>query len=1587
MDRSNEMFSFVLDYISNYRQKIKINNKYGLFDEAKMFELFGLEICKIWFGQSFKNLNCEVKNYPFVDLVSDDGQKYIQVTTTEDVPSKIKNTLEGIRDSSKPEVRDIKEVFFFVMGNESIERVKDFKGENRIGRVEFCKEENLISTDSILNRAQNDIRFLRSLYAILHDEFASIPLVAHKLDEEIHKSKSLIDYSISYLINNEYEIDRRDLRKKIEKTSSRFVCIQGEAGSGKSALGKKLLEKENALLFARSEIFASVTSISDIWGLDLAHLLGLLEGKRIVFYIDALEFIADAGKTKIDLLFELFDLVKRFSCASIVVTCRTCDSSAFLRIWNAFPFLRIDVPQLSEDEIRLLSVKYQIIKELLSSKSYSQLLKSPFYIDLIVSKLKNLSEITTVSEFRNEVWEKAICLQDKDIPKTISRRQIRETVILIVLSRAENNSVGVVKDEYDDEIIRVLRSYEVITDCSSTRIRLKYDIYEDIVFEHLIDGWFDACRGNRHVFFEKINSIGHAIYRRYQIWVGNKLMSKEESTKYLFDTIKAGGSEYWKKQTIIGIIKSFFCGLFFDSFASLFDDNLLLLFIEIVNKYSFEVTVNSCTHGNCFTCLNPTGESRKYLIGLLMDNKRYQTNEFREAAITICSDYSIEVQNGNNNEDAAQNAFRILKYFFVQEYEQEKASRFPSFEPEMKELLGSIYRMAVVSGSWIETFWESIIEGYRKDENALRSYYGTIMLFSLKESSVSLSKHLSKKLCELASVYWIENNDSDKRWRYGYRDIGGFGLSINADNYTSSFNQPDTNLFLVGLARFDFSRALSWVIDLTNKVANYFEENPEYTLFEYSIRLDDGFSKVFMGNPDFWMVGLDEFRLNNLLGDAIYLLEREAADYIVFLKRYGKHQVFANKVKKSILEKANNIMMLALIERLAFRFPFDLPGYALELASNVDLLLLDNNRFARLHPTSDMKYLEKQIMAGFGLFDIKKRYSIDKDFKETTLQTYFIRLQLQGDDRIKTRAKETLDFLYRLYPNDIENAFYNLQIQKMDISKMALIKRAASTVELTTHVSGEAKKIVEKGKESPIIKEQQKSLEIMEHLVAKINAQEESENLLKECIDAIDCFLNLLDGAVNTIAIQQNLNVLLFFALKQTDLPPEKLTQYSDICIDWIRNYIDRKPVYIAPYLADVVFSLIERPLEERTQNKLKKLILDILLITDSFGGSIDVVSRLHEYLKTNTEFARSLLNTVVVISEDRMNRFIYTAQCAEDYKLYEMKYIPNRNTPPLFIEQYFKKKKIPVYQSRVDDIIKKYLFDEEPLNYEDWSIEKCDISTLCCAINCGLLLDDEVFFLVAHTVLKEIFAIKNSCRRRAYSDFLNHFSVLRVEEYFKKVISAEKQVDKVLEIFFSEDCLSFHCDEVFQIYDGLTSYLQTMYFDAFEDKEKRRSIERIFGKIEERLDNIHNVKIRIRLSRMMFVYTGMMFQTDLNDYNTCYSYADKQFLNCLWGKYGKYHFQDLMNLIYHYHIADLLPDVLIPIHKSLLALISGKNPSVVLSVDSLLNLVFTKAVVDFNNHIKQDDQLSQALEGSLELLDSVGIKFASVLLDEFRVH
>ena len=77
------------------------------------------------------------------------------------------------------------------------------------------------------------------------------------------------------------------------------------AGSGKSAFCKILLESEELVLYARAERFIEESDLNSIWSVDIEKILTYINGKKLTFFIDALEFISDCRQTKFELLQQL----------------------------------------------------------------------------------------------------------------------------------------------------------------------------------------------------------------------------------------------------------------------------------------------------------------------------------------------------------------------------------------------------------------------------------------------------------------------------------------------------------------------------------------------------------------------------------------------------------------------------------------------------------------------------------------------------------------------------------------------------------------------------------------------------------------------------------------------------------------------------------------------------------------------------------------------------------------------------------------------------------------------------------------------------------------------------------------------------------------------------------------------------------------------------------------------------------------------------------------------------------------------------------------------------------------------------------
>lgn len=753
MLNSNERMGFIIEYMSSYDEKIKMANKNGLFDAAKMFELFAIEVCNVWFGQKFSNLNDETATYPYVDLISENRELLVQVSTVQDVPTKIKTTLEKIRDSKDKKCSDLKNIVFFVLSNNSIDKVREYSGDDQIGSISFTIKDNLITTNDIITKAQNDLNFQKKLYKVLKDEYENFNINIRKFKGALELSNSGLK-NIEGLINGEYEIDRNEFLEKITKDNERYISIQGGAGSGKSVLCKKYVENEKLVLYARAERFLEESHIDDIWGCCIQDVLECINGKKLIFFIDALEFIADCAETKFELLQYLYDMAAEYQNVYIVTSCRTSDKNAFIKLETNFSIKIYEVGDITEDEFALLMKQYPIIHKMYKTNSYVDLLKSPFYINLIVSNSMDIDNIGDENSLREYIWKNIICLEEKSRMYGILSNKVIETVEKIVFERARKFMLGIHKDDIDRDIMHALLSEGVIAQ-QGDYIRLKYDIFEDICFEHYFDKAFDLCKGKYKTFYDEIENLGRCVYRRYQIWISNKMFIQVNRDKFLYSlTFSDEIPQSWKRQTEIGIVKSRFCDNYFEEQGSeILEQGMLFDFVKNINLFAFEGELLHIRQESPQMKLSPIGNGRPCIIRLLKNEEIYKKNIIgRDDIVKLCLDYAKQ-------EDKvaviASDACAMMEYYVEYSLQESEQENYYKIIDEISSCLEALYRMADNSEEWLKKFFNTLINNYINGNRKSMRKSEDIMEWTLKNAYPALVTGLASELCSIADILWL----------------------------------------------------------------------------------------------------------------------------------------------------------------------------------------------------------------------------------------------------------------------------------------------------------------------------------------------------------------------------------------------------------------------------------------------------------------------------------------------------------------------------------------------------------------------------------------------------------------------------------------------------------------------------------------------------------------------------------------------------------------------------------------------------------------------------------------------------------------
>lgn len=1590
MLNSNERMGFIIEYMSSYDEKIKMANKNGLFDAAKMFELFAIEVCNVWFGQKFSNLNDETATYPYVDLISENRELLVQVSTVQDVPTKIKTTLEKIRDSKDKKCSDLKNIVFFVLSNNSIDKVREYSGDNQIGSISFTIKDNLITTNDIITKAQNDLNFQKKLYKVLKDEYENFNINIRKFKGALELSNSGLK-NIEGLIKGEYEIDRNEFLEKITKDNERYISIQGGAGSGKSVLCKKYVENEKLVLYARAERFLEESHIDDIWGCCIQDVLECINGKKLIFFIDALEFIADCAETKFELLQYLYDMAAEYQNVYIVTSCRTSDKNAFIKLETNFSIKIYEVGDITEDELALLMKQYPIIHKMYKTNSYVDLLKSPFYINLIVSNSMDIDNIGDENSLREYIWKNIICLEEKSRMYGILSNKVIETVEKIVFERARKFMLGIHKDDIDRDIMHALLSEGVIAQ-QGDYIRLKYDIFEDICFEHYFDKAFDLCKGKYKTFYDEIENLGRCVYRRYQIWISNKMFIQVNRDKFLYSlTFSDEIPQSWKRQTEIGIVKSRFCDNYFEEQGpEILEQGMLFDFVKNINLFAFEGELLHIRQESPQMKLSPIGNGRPCIIRLLKNEEIYKKNIIgRDDIVKLCLDYAKQ-------EDKvaviASDACAMMEYYVEYSLQESEQENYYKIIDEISSCLEALYRMADNSEEWLKKFFNTLINNYINGNRKSMRKSEDIMEWTLKNAYPALVAGLASELCSIADILWLRGKVDAEKFDFYRADrlSKGFeyGLSEKAEHYNYLYRTVYENAFLWNLFRLNFKVGFHWAIQFINRVIlEYATNNPEYVI-KIKVKISESNAiKEYWGNGNMWLAGIRDHNVPTLIGDVIFCLKEAIISSLEICKKdYEFTVAFASYVKETIYSKSNNIVLLTIIESIGMHFENELPGYALDLATSIELVHWDTTRYMLYKKNPTKELLERQILKTMGIPELKDRYELDKKC-DLSIQEYVSHTQIYFDSMVQDKCYGILDYLYSIIKNDAENAQDYLQIQKMDMRGAKATKITDNIIMLEPQISGEAEKIVLRQEEF------NKPKQRLNAAIKKCNDNMVSGQIdLPSTLDAIKVILELMKDTDMAFQYENLLILLIASAINHQELENEKREKFCTIWINGIEKLFSNGNFLADIALMPVLLNQLENDVAIGIKNKIKKIVLDCLMYKGQHGVIDEMAKYVKRYLANHETLAQAVFNTIIKLSEDQMEHQKYNANYLKVSKK-DKEFIFNPNMQPKLsgIDRYIKDDDGNCYTSREEEIIDRYLLQEESLEIDVFDMSNYDISTICYVANCGLNFTNESFRMVIHEILLCVIDIwKYTKRNYNAHEIFDVYQEHEIIELFQwKMIQTQDDAKMAIDILFEEiDFTKFTTDTI-EFYQDIFGNFLCEFFDSYVDSKRRNICKKKILYIEKKVNDIDEEYVRIQLYKSLMLSVTRYCTGDWSKIKTNYSYVDKQFLNKQFTKYGKYHIKELLRTIYQMHMDELLPEILISIRNSFQNAKSEVNKfkKSIREQEAIVQLIILKSFITYSDKIKQDQELIEAYEDILEILINLNYEQAAVILDEFRIH
>ena len=348
--------------------------------------------------------------------------------------------------------------------------------------------------------------------------------------------------NIRSTIGKSYEIDRSaeliSLLAKIKE--HQIVIVTGRAGSGKSALAKKLLSNVeatrpvlafHAVEFAKAHINETLGKAQTT--LNEQRLLALMAGHDlVVVLVESVERLLENSVR--DAFSHLLCVLKQNHSAKLVLTCRDYSAETVLNSLLAPLGLQLsvhNVPELSDEELQSVRREVASLNLPLQDSKLLSFLRTPYVLDL-ASRLvwKEGMRLKNERAFREKCWKELIRANDFTADGMPHRR---EKVFISVAHQRAKELRPFVRLESPDvgaQDALVQASVIVSSPQSSAHFAPAHDVLEDWAIIHWLDELFLSTDNPESVLADCVSGYP-ALRRGFRRWLGERFELDPESAR------------------------------------------------------------------------------------------------------------------------------------------------------------------------------------------------------------------------------------------------------------------------------------------------------------------------------------------------------------------------------------------------------------------------------------------------------------------------------------------------------------------------------------------------------------------------------------------------------------------------------------------------------------------------------------------------------------------------------------------------------------------------------------------------------------------------------------------------------------------------------------------------------------------------------------------------------------------------------------------------------------------------------------------------------------------------------------------------